>query len=1365
MGFIGSIINHKWQKNRPTRLNFSKILRLVLIAILYLCTFCLLDLFSQKFQIYPGVVAWYPPDGVSLAFLLTFGLGFTPMVALASIISSLIVYKINTPLAPIFVWAAILSVAYAISARILRRRVSNNLRMSNMRNTLVWVISSAAITTFLAIISVSNLVQYGTVPAAQAFDATFQWWIGEMIGLLVFTPFLLVYIMPWLKRFSEGKRVFLAKRKIHFKPNLESIAQIVSMLIVLYIVFGFPPLQKIHLHFLIAVPLIWVAIRHGFSRVSLAIVLTNFGVMLAIWMFKFQQTQLGEFQFLMFGIFFCVLLLGAIVTKQKEGEEELHKKEILNSALIENAPDGIILLGADRMIKYRSPSTQRLLGYNKDQHSIKNPALLTHPDDAQALNQLFEDLLRIPGKVVTAEYRIKHLDGSWRWVESTFTNQVDNPILQAVVVNFRDITERKLSDEALRQSEMRFRSLIEQSQEEISLLTADGTLIYESPTTRRPLGYPPNALVGGKLFELFHPDEREEVINLYQTVVQNPGMVKKALFRFKHQNGSYRWMEGYLSNLLAEPAVQSVVINYTDVTERIEKEQEIEVLAKIPSESPNPVMRMNLDGILLYANETSKDIIDLWKCKTGDQVPKYMADIAVVAFARKENISVEIRCEDKVFSITVTPIIETGYINLYGRDITKRVRAEESLKVSNEELSMLFQLSHSLAEADNLGHIFDIVNRHTVESMHSTYARIALLENDSFVLKAAFPIGVITKEFRLGEWIPVSSLPCSQFILNQNEPRVLLDSDTNITDVEKEFLFIAGAKSICMVPLRISDSSEESGTQVGLLIFGEAGSEGKQLYSPEKLRLAQTIGDSAAIAIRRMLLREQTEDRMQQLVALSEIDLAIISNSDMGYRLEVVCRQVLERLKVDAADIWIYNPIKEKLTFSSCCGFLTSSFASAKPVKLDEGMIGQVVLKRQIIHLSNITEQNKNPRLAKALTNEQFVGYYAVPLIANNEVKGVLEVFHRTELEGNPEWLKFLQILANQAAIAIDNSLLFNDLEQSNIELFQAYDATIQGWSHALDLRDNETEGHTQRVTELTMKLARMFGLPEEELVHIRRGALLHDIGKMGVPDRILLKPGPLTDEEWVIMRQHTTFAYNLISPIAFLTPALDIPLCHHEKWDGTGYPRGLAGEQIPFSARIFSVVDVWDALTSDRPYRAAWPEEKVLEYIRSLAGTQFDPQVVSVCLEPGFLTGSSRQRSGMEQMQWSEHYSVGIKEMDLQHQKLIGMINRLISVSGTQYIHSETVISLLEEMDRYVKVHFVAEERLMVTYGYQLLEEHKIQHLDFETRINEFYYLLNYDVKETADALLSYLTSWWSHHILEADMAYKDFFTEKGLV
>ena len=190
------------------------------------------------------------------------------------------------------------------------------------------------------------------------------------------------------------------------------------------------------------------------------------------------------------------------------------------------------------------------------------------------------------------------------------------------------------------------------------------------------------------------------------------------------------------------------------------------------------------------------------------------------------------------------------------------------------------------------------------------------------------------------------------------------------------------------------------------------------------------------------------------------------------------------------------------------------------------------------------------------------------------------------------------------------------NLEEAHKQLLSAYDETIEGWSRAMDLRDKETEGHSQRVTDLTMQLASTFGVSKEDMVHVRRGALLHDMGKLGIPDSILLKSSQLAAEEWAFMRQHPQLAYDLLYPIKYLHPALDIPYCHHEKWDGTGYPRGLKGEEIPLAARIFAVVDVWDALTSDRPYRKAWEREKVLEHIKEQSGKHFDPLVVKAFLE-----------------------------------------------------------------------------------------------------------------------------------------------------
>ena len=234
-----------------------------------------------------------------------------------------------------------------------------------------------------------------------------------------------------------------------------------------------------------------------------------------------------------------------------------------------------------------------------------------------------------------------------------------------------------------------------------------------------------------------------------------------------------------------------------------------------------------------------------------------------------------------------------------------------------------------------------------------------------------------------------------------------------------------------------------------------------------------------------------------------------------------------------------------------------------------------------------------------------------IPLIAKGQIKGVLEVYHRSLHTPESEWLNLLQTLAGQAAIAIDNAQLFENLQRSNIELTLAYDATIAGWSRAMDLRDKETEGHTQRVTDLTLKLARAMNISESQLIHIHHGALLHDIGKMGIPDNILLKADELTDEEWEKMRQHPGLAYEMLSSIRYLQPALDIPFCHHEKWDGTGYPRGLKGKEIPIAARIFAVADVWDAITSDRPYRKGWTREEALKYIEEQSGKYFDPQVV----------------------------------------------------------------------------------------------------------------------------------------------------------
>jgi len=364
---------------------------------------------------------------------------------------------------------------------------------------------------------------------------------------------------------------------------------------------------------------------------------------------------------------------------------------------------------------------------------------------------------------------------------------------------------------------------------------------------------------------------------------------------------------------------------------------------------------------------------------------------------------------------------------------------------------------------------------------------------------------------------------------------------------------------------------------------------------------------------------ERIRRHLEHLTALVEIDRAINFSFDLNLSLKTLLTHVIVQLGVDAADVLLFNPTSRTLEYVAGRGFHTKAIEHARQ-PLGEGYAGRAAQERSIVHIPDLAKEHDRFLRRILLAGENLVSYHGVPLIAKGQVMGVLEVFHRTRLVRDEVWLDFLKALAAQAAIAIDNVTLFDNLQRSNTELFQAYDATIEGWSRALELRDNETEGHTQRVAVLTVKLARLFGLSDAELVQVRWGSLLHDIGKMGIPDGILLKHGTLTEAEWLVMKKHTVFAFEMLSPIRYLRSALDIPYAHHEMWDGTGYPLGLKGEQIPLVARIFAVADVWDALRSDRLYRTSWSVEKVRKHLRSLAGTHFDPHVLKVCLDSDVL-------------------------------------------------------------------------------------------------------------------------------------------------
>jgi putative nucleotidyltransferase with HDIG domain len=372
------------------------------------------------------------------------------------------------------------------------------------------------------------------------------------------------------------------------------------------------------------------------------------------------------------------------------------------------------------------------------------------------------------------------------------------------------------------------------------------------------------------------------------------------------------------------------------------------------------------------------------------------------------------------------------------------------------------------------------------------------------------------------------------------------------------------------------------------------------------------------------LVREQ----LRKLNALYSIDRAVNENLDIRSTLNLLAEQVMTQLEMDAVSVLLLKKQTQTLEYVVSNGFRSRALVYTS-LKIGESNAGRAALEHRIISIPDLRNDPGGFIRSKEFQMEEFISYFAVPLIAKGEVKGVMEIFHRSFIPADSDLLQFLETIADQAAIAVDNAILFNDLQRSRNELILAYDSTIVGWSLALDMRDKETEGHSQRVTIMTVQIAQEMGVDDESLVHIRRGALLHDIGKMGIPDSILLKPGRLTPEERSIMEKHPVYAYEMLYEIDYLKPAIDIPYCHHEKWDGTGYPRGLRGKEIPLAARIFAVVDVWDALSSDRPYRPAWPKEKAIGYIRENAGIQFDPDVVEIFLRivetEASLTGSGQ--------------------------------------------------------------------------------------------------------------------------------------------
>ncbi len=825
-----------------------------------------------------------------------------------------------------------------------------------------------------------------------------------------------------------------------------------------------------------------------------------------------------------------------------------------------------------------------------------------------------------------------------------------------------ELAERKFTENALRESEERYRSLFENMIDGIYRSTPEGKFVEINPAMVRMFGYSSrqemmNIDIKNELY--FSPDERGSHI-------LDTGQPEIEAYRMRRKDGSEIWVEDH-GNYIHD---ENGGIKYhggmlRDITERKRSEDilhqrllELESLynalsslrtVQTFSESLSILMDQMLaaigsdTGAILLYHASSGELRNAsargWFEKIRDISVKVGEGVAGTVFVTGQPYLTDEFVKDSLPKKTARSKIPSQW---GGACIPIRAAADTvgvlfvavklPRQITQEQMKLLASLAEIAGAILHRTRLFDETARRAQEFASLYETSNALSAETELEIMLQVIVNNAKKLLNGASSGMYLYLPASNELeLTKMDTDSYLKVGTRLQMGEG----VAGVVAQTRKPLRINDYSTWEGRSqkykvhiiravlevpmlyggelIGVLTVDEIGDSNRKFTESDE-RLLSLFASQAAGALHSARLRDEALQRLQHLQTLRTIDKAITSSLDLGITLNILLTHVNTQLEVDASSILLLQKHEQSLKFSAGKGFRTRLIEGAE-VHLNDDFAGRSVMDRRIIQISDPAQISANSLFAYFWAEEGFKSYVCVPLISKGEVKGVMEVYRRSKFTPGDEWIEFLETLAGQAAITVDNAQMFDKVQRVNMELAIAYEATIEGWSRALDLRDKETEGHTQRVTELTMLLAKAVGIKDSELQHIRRGALLHDIGKMGISDSILLKEGKLTKKEWEIMSTHPKLAHQMLQPIAYLRNALDIPFSHHEKWDGTGYPRGLKGEQIPLTARLFALADVWDALTSARPYRKAWTKKKALTYIKEQSGKHFDPQLVEIFL------------------------------------------------------------------------------------------------------------------------------------------------------
>jgi PAS domain S-box-containing protein len=782
--------------------------------------------------------------------------------------------------------------------------------------------------------------------------------------------------------------------------------------------------------------------------------------------------------------------------------------------------------------------------------------------------------------------------------------------------------EYKKAADALSASEAELRALFSSMEDIVLVVDHKGFYKKIAPTKPNLLIKPAHELLGKNLREVFPKDVAQLFIEANQKVLETnqTQTIEYDLFL----QGQQVWFETTISPL----SDQEVIMVGRDVSERKQAEGQIRLQAAALASAANAIFITNRDGAIEWINPaftlltgySFNDVIgkNPGYLKSGLQDQAFYQELwnTILAGQVWQGELINRRKDGSLYNEeqTITPLKNSaGQITQFigiKQDVTPRKIAENTLKQHLQRQEKIAALGRELAATVSLDLIYQTAEKYIRSMLDCKSFQIMILDSRNNHLTTVYlSIGGTTVDVSHSPFKVFDPLDTStgwgKSIASQTPEFYSRPGQRNSRPGQNLETDDLGINSILYFPL-IAEKQV-----IGLL---ELQSERVEAYQPEISEWLNMITNQVALNLQNARLYSRMEQRIAELSALQTIDSAITAHLEPQKTYEILLTQINTQLRVDVVVLLLYDPMTRKLGFASELGYRNQDIQKLH-LGLGEGLAGKVALNLEIVHVDLLSAENRS-LLKKSSASEGFVEYYGVPLIANDRLIGVLEVINRSPILADDDWLRLLNILAGQSAIMIETIQLYANIQNANSELLKAYDATIEGWSQAMDLRDKETEGHTRRVSEITVDLARRMGFEQDQLIQVRRGALLHDIGKLGVPDVILRKPGPLSDAEWVIMRKHPEYAFRMLSSVEYIRPALDIPYCHHEKWDGTGYPRRLKEAEIPLSARIFSVVDVWDALTSDRPYRKAWTHDKTIEYIRDQSGIHFDPLVVAAFLD-----------------------------------------------------------------------------------------------------------------------------------------------------